>query len=385
MSTQTTTPPAPPVPLEDFAPFGWAAETRPDTRRPDVAAVIVIRPGGPPLLGGLAGRPERRYRLQVGDNPPVEDFPVEVAAHWAAAIQAGNPGAIVGGDFRLRPVDDTLPVIGGIGGFEEPDGTPPPPMTAGLRRERRRRGRGLRRRAAGGFVAALALIVAITAIGAAADDEDNPPTTTAAADDDRRFRDVPADYPLLDDVEFAATRGWFKGDNGLFNPDKKITNKQLAAVINRIFNEERAMTRAEFAAFIRAGNTAVNEHRITDDDDIKIWQNRNCPEWPKEDPARLEVRRVVAAAWAAGYDWGGKDGDDDGYPCEAQIGRDYIAEHPDYIEPDNPPTTPTASWGFHCQGCTATGSGSVREVFAIPEIIARFADNPCGQYKGDCL
>ena len=72
------------------------------------------------------------------------------------------------------------------------------------------------------------------------------------------FPDVADSHPQLTDIDNAATRGWFQGyPDGTFRPDRAVTDVQTATVIGRVFPE--GVTRADLAAFMRAGNQALLE------------------------------------------------------------------------------------------------------------------------------
>lgn len=70
------------------------------------------------------------------------------------------------------------------------------------------------------------------------------------------FRDVPADHPNRWAIEYVSGDQWFNGyPDGTFRPDRIITASQIATVINRAYPD--GMTRAEFAEYMRAGDTKV--------------------------------------------------------------------------------------------------------------------------------
>ena len=72
------------------------------------------------------------------------------------------------------------------------------------------------------------------------------------------FPDVADSHPQLTDIDNAATRGWFQGyPDGTFRPDQPVTDAQTATVVGRVFPE--GVTRADLAAFMRAGNQALLE------------------------------------------------------------------------------------------------------------------------------
>ena len=80
---------------------------------------------------------------------------------------------------------------------------------------------------------------------------------------DNRFSDVPASHSRSPDILLAVENRWFQGyEDGTFRPDKKITDTQAAAVINRAFPAglpfpaPSGLTRAEMASFLLNAQTA---------------------------------------------------------------------------------------------------------------------------------
>ena len=65
------------------------------------------------------------------------------------------------------------------------------------------------------------------------------------------FNDVPDSDPRLEDINYAAAQGWFRGyPDGSFRPDRQITETQLARVIRRA---RPGLTRGGAAVFVRGG------------------------------------------------------------------------------------------------------------------------------------
>ena len=65
------------------------------------------------------------------------------------------------------------------------------------------------------------------------------------------FNDVPDSDPRLEDIDYAAAQGWFRGyPDGSFRPDRQITETQLAQVIRRA---RPGLTRGDAAVFVRGG------------------------------------------------------------------------------------------------------------------------------------
>ena len=65
------------------------------------------------------------------------------------------------------------------------------------------------------------------------------------------FNDVPDSDPRLEDIDYAAAQGWFRGyPDGSFQPDRQITETQLAQVIRRA---RPGLTRGGAAVFVRGG------------------------------------------------------------------------------------------------------------------------------------
>ena len=72
------------------------------------------------------------------------------------------------------------------------------------------------------------------------------------------FPDAPESHPQATDIDNAATRGWFQGyPDGTFRPARAVTAAQTATVLGRVFPD--GVTRADLAAFLRAGNQALLE------------------------------------------------------------------------------------------------------------------------------
>ena len=65
------------------------------------------------------------------------------------------------------------------------------------------------------------------------------------------FNDVPDSDPRREDIDYAAAQGWFQGyPDGSFQPDRQITEDQLARVIRRA---RPGLTRGDAAVFLRGG------------------------------------------------------------------------------------------------------------------------------------
>ena len=104
-------------------------------------------------------------------------------------------------------------------------------------------------------------MVAVTAlVGAAA--------SVTAQGEGEGFPDVPPDHSRAIDIAQAVELGGYGGyPDGTFRPDQNITPKQMATVIQRIYEREdgTTMTRGEFASFIIGGggrlwNNPANLH-----------------------------------------------------------------------------------------------------------------------------
>lgn len=67
-----------------------------------------------------------------------------------------------------------------------------------------------------------------------------------------QFSDVPDDNIHRDDINFVAGERWFVGyRDGTYQPDREISENEMAKVLSRAF---AGLTRAEFASFMVAGN-----------------------------------------------------------------------------------------------------------------------------------
>ena len=65
------------------------------------------------------------------------------------------------------------------------------------------------------------------------------------------FNDVPDSDPRIEDIQHAASQGWFQGyPDGSFRPDQQISEDQLARVIRRA---RPGLNRGDAAVFIRGG------------------------------------------------------------------------------------------------------------------------------------
>ena len=51
------------------------------------------------------------------------------------------------------------------------------------------------------------------------------------------------------------------------------------------------------------------------------FKKLGCGEWPGQGKSITELRTMVKAATAGGFDWGSKDRNNDVYPCETQLGK----------------------------------------------------------------
>ena len=75
-----------------------------------------------------------------------------------------------------------------------------------------------------------------------------------------RFPNIPVGR-VADDVQFGAMEGWWLGyPDGTFQPERQVSDKQVAAVWNRMFPD--GLTRGEAAVAARAAYQAVLEHRL---------------------------------------------------------------------------------------------------------------------------
>ena len=75
-----------------------------------------------------------------------------------------------------------------------------------------------------------------------------------------RFPDLPAGR-VADDIGFGAAQGWWQGyPNGTFQPERQVSDRQVAAVWNRMF--PAGLSRGEAAVAARAAYQAVLEHRL---------------------------------------------------------------------------------------------------------------------------
>ena len=93
------------------------------------------------------------------------------------------------------------------------------------------------------------LISAIAAIAALA--------AGATAFAQSAYRDVPDGHPRASDIDVATALGAFQGGtDGSFNPDGRITTRQMERVLSRLYPE--GITRAEFASFVVAGNKVLD-------------------------------------------------------------------------------------------------------------------------------
>ena len=140
--------------------------------------------------------------------------------------------------------------------------------------------------------------------------------TTGVALAASSFSDVASGHPQRDDIEYASDQGWFRGyPDGTFKPDKAITQSQIATVLSRAF--PTGSTRADLATFLRGGFDRLDEVR---------WARPPSSTRPSGDLVRLRVKpcrmwtaadRAVARSAPAGYDWGIRDRDGDGRPCDS--------------------------------------------------------------------
>lgn len=151
---------------------------------------------------------------------------------------------------------------------------------------------------------AIAVVVTLTA-------------TTGVALAASSFSDVASDHPQRDDIEHAVDRGWFQGyGDGTFKPDRPITQIHIARVLNRAF--PAGSTRADLATFLRGGFDRLASARSPrppsstrpSGGDLVRLRAKPCGMWTAAD-------RVVARLAPAGYDWGPRDRDRDGRPCDS--------------------------------------------------------------------
>lgn len=76
-----------------------------------------------------------------------------------------------------------------------------------------------------------------------------------------KFSDVEDGHAFYAGVRVAEHYGWMQGyPDGTLKPDERITAKQLAAMVERIY--EDGMTRAEAATYLAEGSIALLEHSI---------------------------------------------------------------------------------------------------------------------------
>ena len=151
---------------------------------------------------------------------------------------------------------------------------------------------------------AIAVVVTLTA-------------TTGVALAATSFSDVADDHPQRSDIEYAVDRGWFLGyGDGTFKPDRAITPSQIVRVLNRAFPD--GATRADLATFLRGGTerlAAVRSSRPpsstrTSAGALVRLRVKPCGMWTAAD-------RATARSAPAGYDWGPRDRDGDGRPCDS--------------------------------------------------------------------
>lgn len=151
---------------------------------------------------------------------------------------------------------------------------------------------------------AIAVVVTLTA-------------TTGVALAASSFSDVADDHPQRSDIEYAVDQGWFYGyPDGRFKPDRAITQKQIATVLSRAF--PAGSTRADLATFLRGGATRLAAARSSAPSrptsptagDLVRLRAKPCGMWTAAD-------RAVARTAPTGYDWGPRDRDRDGRPCDS--------------------------------------------------------------------
>ena len=141
--------------------------------------------------------------------------------------------------------------------------------------------------------------------------------TTGVALAASSFSDVASGHPQRSDIEYAADQGWFRGyPDGTFKPDQTITQSQIARVLSRAFPD--GSTRADLATFLRGGANRLAEVRSPrppsstrpSGGDLVRLRVKPCGMWTAAD-------RAVARLAPAGYDWGARDRDRDGRPCDS--------------------------------------------------------------------
>ena len=79
-------------------------------------------------------------------------------------------------------------------------------------------------------------------------------------------------------------------------------------------------TAATTTATTTAATTATTA-AVSGEEEWGRFKKLNCDKWPDQGKTTAELRAMVQEANEAGFDWGRKDGNDDGYPCEAQLGK----------------------------------------------------------------
>ena len=151
---------------------------------------------------------------------------------------------------------------------------------------------------------AIAVVVTLTA-------------TTGVALAASSFSDVASDHPQRSDIEHAVDQGWFYGYNdGTFKPDRAITQSQIAKVLSRAFPS--GSTRADLATFLRGGTERLASMRSSGlsrptsptPGALVRLRAKPCGMWTDAD-------RAIARTAPNGYDWGPRDGDGDGRPCDS--------------------------------------------------------------------
>ena len=151
---------------------------------------------------------------------------------------------------------------------------------------------------------AIAVVVTLTA-------------TTGVALAASSFSDVASDHPQRGDIEHAVEQGWFQGyGDGTFKPDRIITQIHIARVLGRAF--PAGSTRADLATFLRGGTDRLASVRSSrppsstrpSNGDLVQLRIKPCRMWTAAD-------RAVARLAPAGYDWGPRDRDGDGRPCDS--------------------------------------------------------------------
>ncbi len=141
--------------------------------------------------------------------------------------------------------------------------------------------------------------------------------TTGVALAASSFSDLADDHPRRDDIEYAVSQGWFQGyDDGTFKPDRAITQSQIAKVLSRAF--PAGSTRADLATFLRGGTNRLAAIRVSEAfrrptsptaGELNRVRATPCGDWTAAD-------RAIARSAPAGYDWGARDRDRDGRPCD---------------------------------------------------------------------